>query len=131
MQPSILFRPFSRVSALALLLAMFATLAGAASYPVSGKWTYDNASAQGPAKDCGARYMEFQGEQRFDKGGGVPGYRNYSVTRENASTYQVTDQFATGQISARSTYTLRLLGPDHIELHMNAGGKTIKLRRCQ
>jgi len=120
----------TRVAVALPVLAMLASLALAASYPVSGKWTYDNPSAQGPAKDCGARYMEFQGEQRFDKGGGVPGYRNFRIERDGPSSYQVVDQFSTGQITARSNYTLRLIDADHIELHLQTGGRTIKLRRC-
>ncbi len=112
-------------------LVLFFSATGAAqaeNYPVSGKWTYDNASGDGPAKDCGARYMDFQGNQRFDKGGGVPSYRNFSVTREN-SGYRIVDEFATGQINARSQYQLRQSDGDHIELQMQSG--TIKLRRCQ
>ena len=102
----------------------------AASYPVSGKWTYNDVNGDGPSKECGSKYMEFSGEQRTDKGGGVPGYRNLSVT-PSGSSFQIVDQFATGQINARSVYTLRKLDADHIELAMQAGGKTIKLRRCE
>jgi hypothetical protein len=75
--------------------------------------------------------MEFRGEQRFDKGGGVPSYRNLIVEKAGSDSFTVIDQFATGQINARATYTLRRIDGDHIELHMPAGGRTIKLRRCQ
>lgn len=106
--------------------------ADAATYPVSGKWTYDDATGDGPAKECGKRTMEFSGEQRFDKGGnGVPSYRNLTVTKDGSDSFAIVDQFATGQINARSAYTLRKLDNDHIELHMSAGGKTIRLRRCE
>ncbi len=108
----------------------FALPANAASYPVSGKWTYNEVNGDGPAKECGTRYQEFSGEQRFDKGGGVPSYRNLTVTPSGAA-FQIVDQFATGQINARSVYTLRKLDADHIELNMQAGSKTIKLRRCE
>lgn len=120
----------SRTLVIAALLAS-ALPAYGASYPVSGRWTYNNPTGDGPSKECGSRYQEFSGEQRFDKGGGVPSYRNLTVTRAGSDTFQITDQFATGQINARSTYTLRKIDDDHIELHMQAGGKTIKLRRCE
>jgi hypothetical protein len=116
--------------AVAALVLIGAGAVHAENYPVSGKWTYNDPSGDGPAKECGQRYMEFQGEQRFDKGGGVPSYRNYSVTRDG-NAFQVVDQFATGQINARSNYRLRQTDADHIELQMQSGGHTIKLRRCQ
>lgn len=115
----------------AAVLAASALPAAAASYPVSGRWTYNDPGGEGPSKECGSRYQEFSGEQRTDKGGGVPGYRNLSVERAGSDSYRITDQFATGQINARSTYTLRKVDNDHIELHMQSGGKTIKLRRCE
>src|SRR5690606_4339763 len=34
-----------------------AAAALADTYPVSGKWTYDNPRAEGAAEDCGSRYM--------------------------------------------------------------------------
>ncbi len=116
------------------LLVALAAIVGAApafadSYPVSGKWSYD-ISGTGPAKDCGPRYMSFDGDQRRDTGGGVPGYRNFSVTQTGTSSYDITDQFATGQINARSTYTLRILDKDRIELNL-AAGPVIQLRRCE
>ena len=60
--------------------------AHADAYPVSGLWTYDNASDRGPAEYCGSRTMEFRGEQRFDTVGGISQYRNVSVN--NAGAYQ-------------------------------------------
>ena len=92
--------------------------------------TYNDVNGDDPSKDCGPKYMEFSGEQRHDKGGGVPSYRNLTVT-PSGSSFQIVDQFSTGQINARSAYTLRKLDADHIELTMQAGGKTIKLRRCE
>jgi hypothetical protein len=115
------------LTASAMLLGAAPALAD--SYPVSGKWTYD-VSGTGPAKECGPRYMSFEGNQRRDTGGGVPAYRNFSVTQTDISSYSITDQFATGQINARSTYTLRVLGPDRIEIDLNAG-PVIPLRRCE
>ena len=114
----------------ALLLTLGST-ALAQSYPVNGKWTYDNPSGDGPAKDCGKRYMEFQGERRFDKGGSVPDYRNLTVSPSGNSQFRLVDEFNTGQIRARSSYTLRKIDDDHIEIRLDAGGKTIPLRRCE
>jgi hypothetical protein len=109
-------------------LPIIAGLAVAGSYPVSGKWTYEDAGGDGPAPECGKRYMEFAGERRFDKGGGVPDYRNLSVSR-NGTEYRLVDEFNTGQIRARLDYTMRLLDGDHIELKLPQG-KIITLRRC-
>jgi hypothetical protein len=117
--------------AIIVVIANAMMRAEAANYPVSGTWTYDNPSGEGPAKTCGSRTMEFRGEQRFDRGGGVPGYRNLSVSRAGPDSFSIVDQFATGQITARSAYTLRKIDGDHIELQMQAGGKTIRLRRCE
>jgi hypothetical protein len=115
----------------AALLAAVSIPAFAQSYPVNGKWTYENPSGDGPAKDCGKRYMDFQGERRFDKGGGVPDYRNLTVTPSGDSLFRLVDEFNTGQIRARSSYTLRKIDKDHIEIRLDAGGKTIPLRRCE
>ena len=104
--------------------------APAASYPVSGRWTYDHAAESGPAKNCGTRKMEFQGTRRLDSVGGVPEYRNVSVTQSSASSYQVVDEFFTVQIRGRMEFTLRIVDPDHIEIHLMRAGKTFMLRRC-
>lgn len=113
---------------LAAVVLAAPSCAWAQGYPVSGRWTYENASAQGPAKDCGRRYMTFQGSQRFDTGGGVPSYRNVSVDDIGNDSWRVIDAFATGQIHALSNYTLRRLDADHIALQV--AGNTITLRRC-
>jgi hypothetical protein len=102
----------------------------AASYPVSGRWTYDHALESGPAKNCGARKMEFQGARRLDSVGGVPEFRNLSVSQTSSSSYQVVDEFFTVQIRGRMDFTLRILDTDHIEIHLNRAGKTFTLRRC-
>jgi hypothetical protein len=103
--------------------------AALADYPISGKWTYDNPRAEGPADDCGARYMSFDGISRRDTGGGVSSFRNFSVDQIGNTRYRVVDQFDNAMISARQTYTLRLVDNDHIELDLQAG-PTIALRRC-
>ena len=110
-------------------LPIIAGLAVAQSYPVSGKWTYEDKAGEGPAPECGRRYMEFAGERRFDTGGGVPDYRIRSVTR-NGEDYRVVDEFNTGQIRARVDYSIRIVDNDRIELQLPQG-KSVKLRRCQ
>jgi hypothetical protein len=112
----------------ATALAALPQATWAQSYPISGKWTYENPSAEGPARDCGQRYMTFQGVQRFDTGGGVPSYRNISVDDIGDDTYRIVDEFSTGQIDARSDYTLRKIDTDHVVIQL--AGHTIPLRRC-
>ena len=73
----------------------------------------------------------FSGRARFDKGGSVPDYRNLTVSPSGSSLFRLVDQFNTGQIRARSSYTLRKIDDDHIEIRLDAGGKTIPLRRCE
>ena len=119
----------TRIAILAFAIVAFAAPAQADDYPVSGKWTYDSSTDEGPAADCGSRYMSFEGNQRRDTGGSVPGYRNFSV-EENGSSYNIVDEFSTGQINARSSYTLRKVDSDRIELNLKPGG-TVKLRRCE
>lgn len=110
-------------------LPIIAGFAVAQSYPVTGKWTYDDTGGDGPAKDCGSRYMDFRGERRFDTGGGVPDYRNRSVTQDG-DDYRLVDEFNTGQINARLNYNIRRVDKDRIELKLPAN-KTVKLRRCE
>jgi hypothetical protein len=121
-------RRFLALGVIALYISPQA--APAASYPVAGRWTYDHAAENGPAKNCGARKMEFQGERRLDSVGGVPEYRNLSVAQTSASSYQVVDEFFTVQIRGRMEFTLRIIDPDHIEIHLVRAGKTFMLRRC-
>jgi hypothetical protein len=113
----------------AVALTMSYGEALAQGYPVSGKWTYENAAAAGPAQDCGKRFMDFQGARRFDKGGSVPDYRNLSAEQSGGNEYRLTDEFYTGQIHGRTNYTLQKRDENHIELRMS--GKTIPLRRCE
>lgn len=121
-----------RIVVLAAAIIAWPALVGTAqaqsSYPVSGTWTYENAGGEGPAKDCGRRYMAFQGQQRFDTGGGVPSYRNVSIENVGDNEFRIVDAFVTGQISARSNYTLRRIDADHIRLQVS--GQSILLRRC-
>lgn len=117
------------ITAAIVSLPIIAGFAVAQSYPVTGKWTYDDTGGDGPAKECGKRYMDFRGERRFDTGGGVPDYRNHSVTRDG-DEYTLQDEFNTGQVNARLNYNIRRVDNDRIELKLPAN-KTIKLRRCE
>lgn len=115
----------------AMLLAALAAPALADNYPVSGKWGESNSSQKGPI-DCGKlRVIAFNGNQRTDSRGGVPAYRNRSVSGAGPSTYRVVDEFTTGQIgNAHVSYTLRPIDADHLEMKMAPGG-TVKLRKCK
>jgi hypothetical protein len=128
-----MLRPFPLLAA---LLGAIALASPASAYPVSGAWTYDNATAAGPAKQCGRRVMRFEGMMRHDTETAAPDYRNLSLTTVNATTWRAVDQFYTGVVWGKVYYTLRLLDPDHISIHLdkggklNAGGAQWVLRRC-
>lgn len=101
----------------------------AETYPVTGKWTYENAGGDGPAKDCGKRYTDFQGTRRLDKGGSVPDYRNLRTEKSGSNEYKLTEEFYNGQTRGRVTYTLHKRDENHMEMRMS--GKTFQLRRCE
>lgn len=117
-------------TALTLLVAV-GTSAQAATYPVSGAWTYENATEKGPAKSCGKRNMRFEGNLRYDTGSGAPEYKNVSVTKSDTAKWNIVDEFFTGMMRGRVPYTLRIVDADHIELHLERGGAKTLLRRCQ
>jgi hypothetical protein len=102
----------------------------AADYPVSGNWTYEHATEKGPAKECGKRHMRFAGNLRYDTGSGAPEYKNVSAVQNGQESWRVVDEFFTGMIRGRVTYTLRAIDADHLELHFDRGGNTTLLRRC-
>jgi len=114
-----------------LLLGVIAAPVQAQVYPVQGRWG-QSASTEKGAIDCGGRrVIEFIGDQRTDSSGGVPAFRNQSVTPEGPSSYRVVDEFTTGQISAgHTTYALRKVDDDHIEMNTQDGG-SLKLQRCK
>ncbi len=115
----------------AMMVSALAAPVQAQNYPVSGKWGESTGSEPG-AIDCtsSSRVIEFSGDQRTDSNGGVPSYRNKSVSSDGASSYRIVDEFSTGQISAgQSAYTLRKVDPDHIEMNMDSG--SVKLQRCK
>jgi hypothetical protein len=119
-----------RKAILSLALLALAAPAVAASYPVSGRWGESNSAEKGPIDCTNLRVIAFNGEQRTDSKGGVPAYRNVSVTPENAN-FRMVDEFSNGQVNrGRVSYTLRKLDADHIVLDMARGG-TLKLQRCK
>ena len=115
-----------------LILAALACAAPAfaQSYPVSGQWGESNTSQKGTIDCSGKRVIGFNGDQRTDSKGGVPAYRNKSVTKSDNS-YRVVDVFTTGQISqGRTSYTLKQTDADHLEMTQQ-GGSTLTLQRCK
>jgi hypothetical protein len=121
-----------RLSIFALSLiasGLGAQAARADDYPVSGRWTYENASGPGPAEDCGKRTMEFRGAQRFDSVGGASQYRNVSVDQSSSTAFAVVDEFFNVMIRGRVQYVLRIVDKDHIVLRLARGGD-VALRRC-
>src|SRR5215510_2073306 len=114
-----------------LLLALAAPAqAQEQTYPVQGRWGQSASLEKGPIDCTGKRVIAFLGDQRTDSNGGVPSYRNQSVTPEGPSSYRIVDEFTTGQISAGHTsYILRQVDADHIEMVME--GAALKLQRCK
>jgi hypothetical protein len=124
---------FMRITILlAVLFGVLAAPVQAQVYPVEGKWGQSASPEKGPI-DCtgNRRVIEFIGNQRTDSDGGVPSYRNQSVRPEGPTSYRVVDEFSTGQISAgHTTYALRKIDADHIEMDMQ-DGSSLKLQRCR
>lgn len=120
----------------ALLLLAAAALVGAGAsahaetYPVQGAYTYENASEKGPAKSCGRRFMQFDGNLRYDTGSGAPEYKNVSSRVSAKDTWTITDEFFTGMMRGRVTFALTLVDADHIRLRFDKGGANPLLRRC-
>jgi hypothetical protein len=115
----------------ALLISALAAPALADSYPVSGAWGQSTSSAKGAIVCAGKRVITFNGNQRTDSKGGVPAFRNKSVSPTGPSSYRIVDLFSNGQVRNGSVnYTLRLVDADHIEMAMSPGGM-LKLQRCE
>jgi hypothetical protein len=114
----------------AVVLSVLAGSALAQVYPVEGRFGESASSEKGTIDCAGKRVIEFRGDQRTDSNGGVPAYRNQSVTSQGASSYRVVDEFSTGQINGQVSYALRKIDPDHIEMNMQDGG-SVKLQRCR
>lgn len=114
-----------------LLIGALAAPALAESYPVSGRWGESDSTKKGTIDCTGKRVITFKGEQRFDTGGGVPGYHNESVETDGPDRWRIVDQFTTAQIRAGSTtYTLEKVDADRIVLDLQ-GGSSLKLQRCK
>jgi len=119
-----------RTLVLVASLAAFAAPAIADTYPVAGRFG-PSASDKGTTDCSGKRVIAFNGNQRTDSNGGVPAYRNKSVTPDGASRWRVEDIFTTGQISnAHTIYTLQQVDNDHIVMDLQPGGR-LKLQRCK
>lgn len=114
----------------AITLAALTAPAFADAYPVSGRWGQGTGSEKGPIDCTGKRVVGFNGDQRTDSKGGVPAYRNVTVTRSGQARWRIVDEFNTGQIRARATLTLHQIDADHIEMILQPGG-TVKLQRCK
>jgi hypothetical protein len=114
----------------AMLSAALAAPALAGTYPVSGRWGQSDGDKPGAIECQGHRVIGFNGDQRTDSAGGVPSYRNRSVTADGQAQYRIVDEFTTGQISdAHVDYTLRKVDNDRIELQSPQG--TLTLQRCK
>ena len=116
---------------LSLALALTVTLSTAAladSYPVQGRWGAGQPSKQ-PVDCSNLRVIAFNGDQRTDSRGGVPAYRNVSVTPSSGGT-RVVDEFNTAQIRARATFILRQVDSNNVEMDQQPGG-LLKLQRCK
>jgi hypothetical protein len=123
--------PMTRVLLVTAALAALTAPALADNYPVSGRWSPSASSEQGAIDCSGKRVIAFNGDQRTDSNGGVPAYRNKSVTGSGTARWRIVDIFTTGQISnAYATYTLQKVDADHLEMNMQPGG-ILKLQRCK
>lgn len=114
----------------ALTIGALATPAFADGYPVSGRWGQSPSTTKGAIDCAGKRVIAFEGDQRTDSNGGVPAYRNKSVTKVGSSSYRIVDVFTNGQVNnGRVVYTLSVTDGDHIALSGQTGA--VKLQRCQ
>jgi hypothetical protein len=102
----------------------------AAEYPVSGRWSYQPQTENGPS--CPGPTMEFSGGRRLDSGGSsAPDYRNLSVDQIDRSVYKVVDTMFTGPVQGQVSYTLRVLDDDHIEMDLQPSRRVVTLERCK
>jgi hypothetical protein len=114
-----------------LATLLLASAAQAASYPVQGRWGQSTSTDKNPIDCSRLRTVDFQGERRFDSGGGVPDFRAISVQPEGQSSFRVVEEFRTGQVNGRNSLTIRVkTDPDRVELDP-ARGASLQLRRCK
>jgi uncharacterized protein (DUF2147 family) len=104
--------------------------AHADGYPISGTWTYDQPSGQGPASGCGSRTMTFGNGTRQDSVGSVPQLKNKSTTQTGDGQFNVVDTFYNGQTWGSVSYSMHVVDPDHVEINYGKGS-SYELRRCQ
>ena len=90
----------------AMLISALAAPALADSYPVTGAWGPSTSSDKGAIDCAGKRVITFNGNQRQDSNGGVPAYRNKSVTPAGPSSYRIQQRLALR--ARRSTHALRV-----------------------
>ena len=120
--------------AIPLAIALTA-LAAARRWPMAIRSTAAGARVQTSAKgaiDCSSkRVIAFNGNQRTDSNGGVPAYRNKSVTAEGSSSYRVVDEFTNGQISnaQRQLHAAQSRRRPHRDAA--AAGRHDQLQRCK
>jgi hypothetical protein len=113
----------------ALAIGALAMPAFADSYPIDGRWGQSTSTTKGAINCTGKRVIAFEGDQRTDSKGGVPAYRNKSVTKVGSS-YRIVDVFTNGQVNnAQVVYTLSVTDADHVALSGQTGA--LKLQRCQ
>lgn len=123
--------PMNKAILSVLALIVFAPSSLAATYPISGQWGQSKGGTQGTIDCQGKRVMTFNGNQRTDTGGGVSAYQNHSVTADGPAQYRIVDEFSNGMISTgRTSYTLRQVDADHVEMRLQQGG-TLSLQRCK
>jgi hypothetical protein len=115
----------------AVLTAAWPAAALADNYPVNGRFGVVSAFSDKPVDCAGKRVIAFNGNQRTDSRGGVPAYRNRTVTAAGTATWRVVDIITTGQIAnANAVYTLHARDGDRLEMNQQPGG-ALKLQRCQ
>src|SRR5262252_5882484 len=105
-----------------VLITLACAPALADSYPVTGRWGEMSSGPPGPV-DCGSKHViDFKGSERTDNRGGVPAYRNKSITALGSKQWRVVDYFTSGQIrNGTVSYTLRLADADHLEMDLQRG----------
>jgi hypothetical protein len=100
-------------------------------YPVSGRWGVTQWTGKGAVDCADLRVIDFFGEQRTDSDGGVPGYRNNWIRREDEGRYRVSDWFSNGQVrNGQVFYQIRVRDADRLEMILDHGG-TLRLQRCR
>jgi hypothetical protein len=119
-----------RKIALVMAAIVFAGPALADTYPVAGRFGVSAWSVKGAIHCTGRRTMTFTGNQRRDTGGGVPAFRNRSVTSLGGGRFAIVDEFATPQVHfAYTEYDLQIVDDERIALGLGSG-QVIKLQRC-